>query len=136
MQVILDLRNLEADLAERLGSAEMAEEIIFDHVEEIAHGWTARAVSEQAVTLFTESLECPYSNMDLYAINNEEKIAQKLRQLPRFGVNRILSCIEQIDTEEWQIVALTVRNQIIYIHDNKENLFNLIKEAIAECLNH
>ena len=49
-QAILDLEKLEADLTERFGSAEIAEEVIRDHIEEVAHGWTGQAVSEQALT--------------------------------------------------------------------------------------
>ena len=135
MQAILNLEKLEADLTERFGSAKIAEEVIFDHIEEIAHGWTGRAVSEQAVILFTDSLEPPHSNIDLYAMNNKEKIAQKLRRSPRFGVNRILRYIEDIDAQEFWITALTVEEAIVYVHDSKKNLFEIVKEAIAECLN-
>ena len=135
MQAILDLEKLEADLTERFGSAKIAEEVIRDHIEEIAHGWTGRAVSEQAVILFTESLEPPYSNIDLYAMNNKEKIAQKLRRSPRFGVNRILRYIEDINAQEFWIVGSTIQEAIVYVHDSKEKLFEVVKEAIAECLN-
>jgi|GEM_PF-4164709 len=134
MQAIIDLERLEADLTERFGSAEIAEEIIRDHVEEIAHGWTETAISEQAVMLFTDSLEPPHSNMDLYAMNHKEKIAQKLRRSPRFGVNRILRYIEDINAVEFWIVGSTIQEAIIYVHDSKENLFAIVKEAINECL--
>ena len=33
------------------------------------------------------------------------------------------------------IAALTVEEAIVYVHDSKKNLFEVVKEAIAECLN-
>lgn len=150
MKVILDLTRLQDDLATlikespevnwafqrllvlsnaELSPVDIAQKFISCHTEEIAHGWTAERVAQQAVVMLCDSS----MDGDLvdYCEQNVVSLGDELKVCDEFKVEEILLFLGKQDPEEVWIASLTVETAILKIHAKKD-LFKLIKGLIAD----
>ncbi len=131
MKVITNLYHLEKDLAERLGSVEMAQEIIKDYSVEIYHAWSNEDIAATALEMVEKSKTTDIDITDIEKYRDE--LIEFLIGSEEFNIEAVGDKFADASNEvgiSWD----TIEWAIVEIH-TIDDLIKIVQEAITEAKN-